>query len=338
MSVLYKDIIVNGSAVMPDGDVTTQIGGAAAPTKKACFKDIGANSQVEAVSENAGDTTQTLTVYGRIVSGAKDNEAISLNGTTPAQAGAPITWERLLKATLSAAGAGHIALMSTTNERSNTAQAGGVDAAGNPYIQLDVGASGVDGAYRHMVIRIASGTGANQIREIIKYTGSTFYAYVNSSWDTAPDATSVFEIATGFVFDDEPTGITECRRVHYDASANPSGGADKFYYEKIFIRNKNATDALTNALLKEIAGGLASIMEFDLESTLGGSDDNGVGNNRQVAPGGYTFDSADKDIGDAGDGNFDAASSQGVWLKLTLANGASANNDEYTLETEGQTT
>ena len=62
-------------------------------------------------------------------------------------------------------------------------------------ITLAVGSSAVNGIYTENFIRIMSGTGAGQIRQISGYVGATRVATVKPVWTTAPDATSVYEMA-----------------------------------------------------------------------------------------------------------------------------------------------
>lgn len=50
--------------------------------------------------------------------------------------------------------------------------------------------------YNGMKIHITDGTGVGQTREITDYVGSTRTLTVDSSWDTTPDTTSVFYVAS----------------------------------------------------------------------------------------------------------------------------------------------
>ena len=314
MSVAIKDMITHGSATMPDDDIATQIGGAEDTSIKVFFKDLSGNDTLEIVSSNAGDT-MNVTVDGRDSSGAVQQDTKALTGQTPVSLTG--TFKRILKAVKASSGAsGDIAVMAVTNENTGTAQGGGVD-----YIDLAAGASAVDGAYNGMVIRTLAGTGPNQIKTILDYNGTSKRALVSSDWGTDPDATTTYEVSRGLVFDLAPNEVTECRRIFYDTASKPIGQGSKIIYEKIFIRNKNTTDTLTNAQVKEIATGGSGFVDFDLESALDGSDDNGGGNNREVDPGGYTFDSADKTIVS---GNFTNNTAIGMWLRLTLPEGQSA--------------
>jgi hypothetical protein len=61
-------------------------------------------------------------------------------------------------------------------------------------IQLDTGANATDGFYNHARVVISSGTGSEQERIIVNYTGSTKTAKVAPPWVTNPDSTSAFEV------------------------------------------------------------------------------------------------------------------------------------------------
>lgn len=329
MSVTYGDIIIHGSATMPDSDSTTQIGGAIDKTTKVTFADLETTGTVEVVSENVGDTTQNVVVHGRNAAGEKINEQINLNGQTPV-AGTS-SFERIMKTLKSATCAGAVAAMSTTNENTGTAQGGGSN-----FITLAAGASAVDDEYLGKLVRTTGGTGANQIREIVKYDGTSKKAYVRDWTGADPDATTTYEVADGVVFDKSPNEVDEVRRVCYDAAAEAAGGSDKFNYEKVFVYNQHATLALTNAQIAEVAEGIHAKVDFDLESTLNGTGDNGVGNNREVAPGGYTFNSSAKDV--ANSGNFSPVSGQGLWIRLDLNAGDAAQNSFWKPKVTGQST
>lgn len=334
MSVLRRDMRFYGSATMPDDDATQNIGGAIDTAKKVTWGELSSAVQLKAVSGNAADTSQTVTITGRTASGAKVTEVITLNGVTPAQAGTPKTFARLMKAIKSATCAGHVALMSNTATRSNTALGGGVDADGNPYIDLDAGASATDDIYKGEVVRITSGTGANGLNEIVRYDGTLKRAYVRNDWGTAPASGSGFEVAKGMFFEKTPSEIMQCRRIHFDEAANALGGADKDTYDKIFVKNTHATLALSNASVSEVVSGISTKEAFALDAAVNGSTTNGAGNNRNVAPTG-TFDSAAKSVPG---GNLEPADAIGIWCKLTLNDGDAAQNSFYELQVAGTTT
>ena len=327
MSIKQSDIILYGSAVMPDDDVPTDIGGAEDNARKVTFTDLVSAGGAEIVSSEAADTTQSITITFRDTAGVKSTEAKTLSGLTPVAYVATI--DRLMKAIKSATTAGDVAVMASTAERTGTAQAGSADT-----ITLDAGASGTDDFFVGMVIRITSGTGADQLRMIIKYVGSTKVATVSRAYVTPPDATSVFRVAQGMFFDKLPNEIDEVRRPHFDASADPPGGSQKQYYDKVFFSNEEATLTLTAAEIAEVSD-TPGVMDFGLAATLDDTGTNGAFN-RQVAPGGISFASTTEPV--ANSQNHTALAAQGVWLRLTLAAGAAALNFVYQLQEQGNTT
>lgn len=322
MSITIADLKIYGSATMPDDDTATNIGGAIDLTKTVQFSDL--SGTVQAVSSTSGDTTQTVTVSYRDGAGVIQTAAIALTGVAPATDAAVM--ERLLKAVKSASTTGDVSVEAQTAERTNTAQAGTTTT-----ITLDASASAVDSYYNGMVIRLTSGTGIEQIRQIIAYNGTTKVATVNRAWDVTPGATSGFRIAKGFYFEKTPSEITEVRRPFYDASADAS--VAKTYYEKVFMKNAQGLLTLSSSTVKEAADPSGKIT-FGVAATKDDSGGNGGGNNRQVAPGAITFDSADKDVPTGALGSNEAI---GVWLKLSLAGGDTAQNTSYTLRLSGTT-
>ncbi len=61
-------------------------------------------------------------------------------------------------------------------------------------IKLAATASAVDDAYNGMRLRIISGAGAGQARDITAYSGAGKTATVSPAWTTIPDATSVYSL------------------------------------------------------------------------------------------------------------------------------------------------
>lgn len=113
MPVVDTDIIVYGSANMQETDSGTQ-GGAVDNTVLMIWNDIvAASDTLDVVSDNAGDTTQTLTITGRLLNGTITTEVFTLTGTTPV-VGAT-TFERVLKGVLSATTAGAITVEEATS-------------------------------------------------------------------------------------------------------------------------------------------------------------------------------------------------------------------------------
>ncbi len=331
MSVEAYNLILHGSATMPDDDTTTEIGGAIDKSTKLTFAQLANTGVLNVISSAAGDTTQDVTVYGRNAAGEKIDETISLNGTTEAQGST--SFERVMKAVKSATTTGVVAVYSDTDLHAGTAQDGDTN-----WVQLDAGASAVDNEYQFDVIIFTGGTGAGNVAEIVKYDGTEKKAYVRG-WPVAtPDATSVFVVAHGVVMEKSPDEVDEVRVLFYDAAANPPGGSTKTYYDKGFYYNQHATLALTNGVITEVAEGAAAKIEFALEDALDGSGTNGAANDRFVAPssGVGSFSSDAKDV--VNSQNFSPQSGQGVWFKLTLDGGDSAQKSFYQLQVTGQST
>lgn len=324
MSILVGELSCCGSAVMPDTDATLDIGGAIDRTTSVEFEDVA--GALQAVSDSAGDVTQSVTVTYRDAAGVALTLALALNGQTVVSDATVV--ERLLKAVKDLSCAGNVAVESAVAVQAGTAAGGGVN-----YITLDAGASAVDDFYRGMVVRETNG--AKRVRRVVFYTGATKKATVDQLWGgSPPDGTTTFRVSNGFYLAKAPTEVMEVRRPFYAATSDPV--VAKTYYEKVFLTNDHATLTLTAAEVSEFADPEGDV-EFALETTLDGAGTNGGANNRQVAPsaGVGAFDSAAKaTVG----GTVPAGSAQGVWLKLSLGIGAAAQNSSYTPQLGGSTT
>lgn len=128
-------------------------------------------------------------------------------------------------------------------------------------------------------------------------------------------------------------GVTTIRRPFYNVAADEAGGAARTFYEKIFVKNNNGTDALIGAAVS-FPVNVGSRVAWAVEGSLNGTDDNGVGNDRQTAPGGYTFNTTTKNV--FGD-NLTPLAAQGIWMELSLAAGLAAGDDANTIRTAGTT-
>ena len=328
MPVADMDIQAYGSAVMPDSDATEEIGGAIDTSIKVTWARVTAATEdtLDAVSSGA-DTTQDVTVTMRRPSGAIETEVFSLNGTTVV-AGTK-TCNRILKSVKDLTCTGTVAIMSNTLEEADKTALGGA----TTYVDLAADASAVDNYYQGMVIHSKSGTGLNQVLEIVAYDGTLQRAYHRTA--TAMSTDTVYDIAEGQVFEKAPNEIMEVRRICYAAAAEPSTGSERNYYEKIAIKNEHGTLAMTNCYVAEDqTEGAYARTSFALETSVDGSGTNGAGNNRQVAPssGVTAFDDADKLIPS---GNLDAGEYIGVWIKLNLPAGTSANNSHIRMILKG---
>lgn len=111
MPITAADLVFYGAANHAEDDSSTQ-GGAIDLLVKVAMVFMAANDTIDVVSDNAGDTTQTVTVTGRLATGAIDTEVFTLAGTTP-QVGST-TFERVLKVVMSATATGTITIERAT--------------------------------------------------------------------------------------------------------------------------------------------------------------------------------------------------------------------------------
>lgn len=168
-------------------------------------------------------------------------------------------------------------------------------------------------------------TGSQTFERILKIVVSG--SHTGTITVTRNNASTYTQIAT------LESGILTARRLFYAATAEASGGSSKDFYEKVFVKNTHATLSLLGAQITEQADPGANIT-FDLEDAV---DDNNSTTNRVTAPTGMlgTFTGAAKNVPGT---DLAAGDAIGVWLKLTLAAGASPGKNSYTLRTSGSST
>src|SRR5215472_8095091 len=82
MSVLPSDIVIYGSANMPEADSVT-VGGAVDFTKRIDFSDITPNGTLDVVSSSSSDTATQIKYGVRDPTGAEQTVTATLTGTTP---------------------------------------------------------------------------------------------------------------------------------------------------------------------------------------------------------------------------------------------------------------
>jgi hypothetical protein len=112
MSIASTDLVFYNSANMTvDSSSTT--GGAIDTLRRPDFTQISSAEKIDFVSSAAGDTSQTLTLTGRLADGSLASETLNVNGTTTVSSAN--TYERLLKAELSATCAGTLTVKGHTS-------------------------------------------------------------------------------------------------------------------------------------------------------------------------------------------------------------------------------
>lgn len=110
MPIAASDLILYASADTPEDDAA-QAGGAIDLLRRLDFTQISADDDVEVVSDNAGDTTQGVTVDARNIAGAIVSETVSpLTGTTPVIFSTIGVVERILKCEMDAVAVGIVTL------------------------------------------------------------------------------------------------------------------------------------------------------------------------------------------------------------------------------------
>ncbi len=109
MPIISSELLLFWSANRPTADTGTT-GGAIDLDYRPVFTQLAANDDLEVISSNAGDTTQTATVWCRNAAGSIVTEGVTLNGTTAVIFSTISTVERVLKFQLSADAAGTVTL------------------------------------------------------------------------------------------------------------------------------------------------------------------------------------------------------------------------------------
>jgi len=367
MSVLPSDIVVYGSANMPEADSVTN-GGAVDFTRRVAFYDIASAGSVDVVSSSASDTATKITYYGRDPTGVVQSQTLTLNGQTWVSGSQ--TLERLLYAALSGATAngpvanpggtvavGDVVLAAhncvlpsgavTTDTSLRTAQTGSANHSGTTPALFKLQSGDGNSVSVGQIVWTKGGTGPNQVRQIIATSGyGTDVVAVNRDWGAIPDNTTTYKILQGMLFEILPNAVTAVIRMFSNTAADGPTGAQRTYYEKVFVVNNNAGTALTGAQV-EVASetpGLPSGALLDVALTTALSD-TGTAANRQSAPstGIGSFISQPAFVNVTGAGNLpsgsaaNSAGAQGVWLRLTLPAGAASYKGSADLRTQGTT-
>ena len=368
MSVLPSDIVVYGAANMPESDGAT-IGGAVDCTRRVAFYDVNPAGTVDAISSSAADTATKIAYCGRDPTGAVQNQTLTLNGQNWVTGSQSL--ERLLYAAMSGATAngplanpsgtpavGDVALAAhscvlpsgalSTDTAVRTAQAGSANHSGTTPALFKLQSGDGAAVAAGQIIWIKSGTGANQLRQIVATAGyGTDTVAVSRDWGTVPDNTTTYKILQGMLFEISPNPVTAVIRMFSTSAADMPAGAQRTYYEKVFVVNNNTATTLTAAQI-EVASetpGMPAGALLDLALTTA-LNDAGTVANRQTAPssglGAFVTQPAFTVVPSPGNlpsGTApNAAGAQGLWLRLTLPAGAAAYKGSADLRTQGMTT
>jgi hypothetical protein len=368
MSVLPSDIVVYGSANMPEVDGATA-GGAADFSRRVAFYDVTPAGALDVISSSSSDTATKIAYYGRDVAGAIHNQTLTLNGQN--WVNGSLSLERLLYAALSGASAsgpvanpggtpavGDVALAAhgcvlpsgsvTTDATVRTAQTGSTNHSGTTPALCKLQSGDAAGVSAGQIIWTRSGTGSNQLRQIIATAGyGTDVVAVSRDWGTVPDGTTTYKILQGMLFEISPNPVTSVIRMFSTSAADAPTGSQRTYYEKVFVVNNNTATALTGAQI-QLANETpvlpaGALLDMALTTVL---NDTGTVANRQTAPssGAGSFITQPALVDVPSPGNLppgaapNAAGAQGVWLRLTLPAGTTAYKGAVDLRTQGTTT
>lgn len=197
MSVTAAELIYYGSASMPE-DSSTTCGGAidlttyVIPDSASLFNTL--NDTVNYVSDAAGDTTQTVTTYGRNSAGSIVSETKSLNGTTPVAG--TTTFERILKIVISASHTGTVTITRNTGGTLIGTMPTGILTLRRPFYNVSADVSG--GSSRDYYEKIFSKNTdstlallAAQVAETANPSGNITFALATAVNDTESTATNL---------------------------------------------------------------------------------------------------------------------------------------------------
>lgn len=363
MSVLISDLRYYGSANMPESDGAT-VGGAIDFSKRVEFAAVtGVSSTYAALSSVAGDTAVKLSYLARDPTGVAVSATLTLNGTTKVNTGT--TLQRLLAACQtggSIAGlanpggttaSGDVAFMSNTITASGSFQAGSANATTSnpPIAQLAAGQGALAAA--GMVLHVLTSAASGQLRRILQVNPNSLGAdivAIDYNWATIPGTGATYEFAPGMFFEQDASSqgvaltgtATHClaiTRLFDTAQADVAGGANRTYYEKVFVNNNNTTTALTSAQVEILsnAPALPAGASLNMAMASGLADALTIAN-RQTAPtaGSLTTQSSGFPAQPAflavqspgnlpasiGPGN--AAGAVALWAQLNLVSGTAA--------------
>ena len=176
---------------------------------------------------------------------------------------------------------------------------------------------------------VSEGISLNGTTEV---TSSNTYERILKTYLSATAAGAVTVSGNGAnKITDIPVGETGFRRPFYDATAQI--GSSKTYYEKVFIKNNNATSTLNNATVIEVSSGLYSKIDFAREDSKQSSQ---TKSNRESLTTGVTGGFGVGPSGMVSD-ELTAGDYQGIWLKLSLGAGEAAANSYYEVQISGTT-
>ncbi len=375
MSVTVNQVIIYGSANMPEADSVT-VGGGIDLTKRVMYADLPYQglsgttntAAMDVVSGTLGDTGVRVQITGRDSTGAIVTPAvITTTGTTVLVATFGGQKFQRLQACVITGGAintlvnptgtaatSDIAVMSPRILSGRTCGGSSVNTSGvtPPLFSLFAGdgttLTGLVYQGLGVIIRITSGPGINQLRMITAPYAAGTAGYgtdlvaINRDWATIPTSSATYDLAYGFLFDILPNPVTAITRMFATTAADVPGGAQRIYYEKVFAYNSHGTTSLLTATVQIFSesGALPSGATLDL-ATGSGYNDNVTIANRQTTPTGTAgFVVQPSAINFPGSQNLAIGSvgSLALWPRLTLNAGTATYQGAADFRIQGNTT
>ena len=180
-----------------------------------------------------------------------------------------------------------------------------------------------------------TGTSVTQFERILRLcvTAGSHTGIITIEEDDGPTFTSIGTMENG---------VNNIYRPFYGASSSAS--AAKTYFEKVFVKNNSASNALLAGIISEsgeVDLGTDKIT-FDLSSS--GNDNGTSSGNRLSPPQNSLILSGDQSTGFTNTAknvvgtDLGIGSGQGIWLKMSLGAGATARNGSWVVEINGSTT
>jgi hypothetical protein len=174
-----------------------------------------------------------------------------------------------------------------TDASSQTARTGSANHSGTTPALFKLQSGDGSSVSSGQIVWTTGGTGANQLRQIIATAGyGTDIVAVSRDWDIVPDDTTTYKIVQGMLFEISPNPVTAVIRLFSTSTADAPTGAQRTYYEKVFVVNNNTSTALTAAQIQaagetpDLPAGAA--LELALATRL--NDDGSIPDRKRCLP------------------------------------------------------
>lgn len=242
-SIASSDLVFYNSANMTT-DSSSTTGGAIDTLRRPDFTQMAANDTVRIVSSAAGDTTQTVAITGRLADGSLASETLSLNGTTVVTS--VNTYERLLKAEMSATATGTVTVARTTGPTTIRTIPAGERGFQAMFQQLASSTTGATNWYEKIFVKNTNGTLALTSATIILNADpqAVFTFGLAAALDGSTTTTNRTTAPAGIAFATTTQSVAN--------SGNLSAGSAQGIWMKLALAQNNA--ALKSTVTMEVDG------------------------------------------------------------------------------------